>query len=86
MAPPITSPRTAAAAVNAAKISRGESGLSRTKTRFPLSLDCMRLDELLLKAFWSRLIMARPGTRNARLSTPGWICAPRESICAKTIT
>jgi hypothetical protein len=35
------------------------------KTMLPVIFDCMRLDELLAKAFCSTLIITRPGTRKA---------------------
>jgi hypothetical protein len=35
------------------------------KTMLPVIFDCIRLEELLAKAFCSTLIITRPGTRNA---------------------
>jgi hypothetical protein len=40
-------------------------GGSSTNTILPVTLDWISDDELLAKAFCSRLIMIRPGTRKA---------------------
>src|SRR5262249_33617271 len=61
---PTVSPRITDASTDAPQNSTCEIGGSRTKIRLPVTLDWIRLDELLANEFCSTLIMTSPGTRN----------------------